>query len=392
MLLLDTINQQIIKETNRARILKLIRKKKEITIKDIAKELGTSIPTVISKVNELIDIGIIKEGGVAESSGGRKPVLIRFVPESRLSFGINISPKKISIALMDLDAKILVEESTQYNKTYSFDEILSITKEIIESIITQNEVDRNKILGIGFSLPGIVDEKKLVLENAPNINVKGFDFQPYEKFFGFPVYIENEANVAAIGESELGMSSHYNNMVFVSITEGIGAGIIIQNHLYKSTNKRAGEFGHMRITDDRMKCNCGRTGCWELYASETALLKSYNDKSTSKIGTVGQLITRVEKKDTIACEVFNDYIRYLAVGIENIILTLSPEKIIIGGKISKYHELYEKTLVEYINRESILYPIEESIIGYSLLKGRASIIGAGLLPVYQLIKTGATTL
>lgn len=392
MILLNTINQQIIKETNRARILKLIREKKEITIKDIAKELGTSIPTVISKVNELIEIGIIKEGGVAESSGGRKPVLIRFVPESRLSFGINISPKRISIALMNLDAKILVEKSTEYNDSCSFDKILSRTKEIIESIIIENKIDRNKILGIGFSLPGIVDEENLILENAPNINVKGFDFGPYEKFFGFPIYIENEANVAAIGESELGISSHYNNMVFVSITEGIGTGIIIQNTLYKSTNKRAGEFGHMRITDDHLKCNCGRTGCWEMYASETALLKKYNDKATTKVSTVSQLISRIEEKDPIACEVFNDYIRYLAVGIENIILTLSPEKIIIGGKISKYHNLYEKNLVEYINRESILYPIEESIIGYSLLKGRASILGAGLLPVYQLIKTGATTL
>ncbi|GKX29540.1 ArsR family transcriptional regulator [Vallitalea longa] len=392
MLLLNTVNQQIIKETNRARILKLIRAKKEITIKDIAKILGTSIPTVISNVNELINIGIVEEGGVAESSGGRKPVIIRMIPEARLSFGVDISPNKISIALMDLNATILEEKSSEYETNKSFEGILCITREIIESIIKKNNIKRDKILGIGFSLPGIVDEENLVLEIAPNINVKNFDFKPYEKFFGFPVYIENEANDAAIGEAELGISSHYNNLVFISITEGIGTGIIIQNHLYKSTSKRAGEFGHMRITDDAIKCNCGRTGCWELYASETALLKNYNDKSSSKVKTVSQFIGKVENEDSLACEVFNQYIRYLAVGIENVILTISPEKIIIGGKISKYHELYEKTLVEYINSESVLYPIDESIIGYSSLKGRASIIGAGLLPINQLIRTGAATL
>lgn len=392
MLLLNTVNQQIIKETNRARILKLIRAKKEITIKNIAKILGTSIPTVISNVNELINIGIVEEGGVAESSGGRKPVIIRMIPEARLSFGVDISPNKIRIALMDLNATILEEKSAEYETNKSFEEILCITREIIESIIKKNNIHRDKILGIGFSLPGIVDEENLVLEIAPNINVKDFDFKPYEKFFGFPVYIENEANDAAIGEAELGISSHYNNLVFISITEGIGTGIIIQNHLYKSTSKRAGEFGHMRITDDEIQCNCGRTGCWELYASETALLRSYNDRSSSKVKTVSQFIGKVENEDSLACEVFNQYIRYLAVGIENVILTISPEKIIIGGKISKYHELYEKTLMEYINSESVLYPIDESIIGYSSLKGRASIIGAGLLPINQLIRTGAATL
>ena len=392
MLLLNAVNQQIIKETNRARILKLIRAKKEITIKSIAKILGTSIPTVISNINELIDIGIVEEGGVAESSGGRKPVIIKMIPEARLSFGVDISPNKISIAIMDLNATILEEKTIEYDINKSFEQILGVIKENVEYIMEKNDINRDKILGIGFSLPGIVDEENLILEIAPNINVQNFDFKPYEEFFGFPVYIENEANDAAIGEAELGISSHYNNLVFISITEGIGAGIIIQNHLYKSTNKRAGEFGHMRITDDKLVCNCGRTGCWELYASETALLKNYNDKSSDKVESINELISKVISKEELACTIFNEYVKYLAVGIENVILTISPEKIIIGGKISKYHELYEETLMEYINSKSILYPIDKSIIGYSTLKGRASIIGAGLLPINQLIRTGATTL
>jgi predicted NBD/HSP70 family sugar kinase len=391
MLLLNSINQQIVKETNRTSILKLIRDRKEITIKEIAKELEISIPTVKSNVNELIDKGIVKEFGVAKSSGGRKPVIIRFIPESRFSFGINISPKKISISLINLNAKILVEESIQLNTDSPFEKELDKIKNVIESIVFKNNIDRKKVLGIGFSLPGIVDEENLILESAPNINVKGFNFKHYENYFGFPIYIENEANASAIGESELGTYSQYNNIVFISITEGIGTGIIIQNHLYKSINKRAGEFGHMRITDDNIKCNCGRTGCWEMYVSETALIESYNKKSEHEIKSVNQLISLVECKEIIACDVFDNYLKYLAIGIENIILTLAPEKIIIGGKISKYHGIYEEILVEYLNKFT-LYPIEKSIINYSVLKGKASILGAGLLPIYQLINTGAATL
>lgn len=377
------INQQAIKLSNRAKILNIIAEKEEVTKQEISDTLDLSVPTVINNVNELIEEGLVEEAGVAKSTGGRKPMIIRFKPHARFSIGVDISPNRLKLVLVNLYCEILYEYSEEI-KDFNFESIIEKVYSIIEDVLKNREIDRSLILGVGFSLPGLVDEEKLVLENAPNLNVKNFDFKYYEDRYGMPIYIENEANVAAIGEMNLGAAKGQSNVVYISVTEGIGTGIIIQNHLYKSTSKWAGEFGHMRITDEKLRCNCGRTGCWELYASERSLINQFNTKSDNKIKELGEFFNLVKSGDEYANDVLNRYLSYLAVGIENIILALSPEHIIIGGEVSEYEDIYRERLWEKLKQESSFYGIEEIKIGFSKLRGRASVLGASTLAIQNL--------
>lgn len=384
MININKIDQEIIKLSNRVKILNLVYEKEELTKQEIAKTIGISIPTVISNINELIEEGILEEAGVATSTGGRKPVIIRFKPNSRFSFGVDISPKKVRIILTNLYSNILAEESFVLTNFKNIDEIMEKIQKTIFDIMMKRHISKEKILGIGFSLPGIVNENNLILENAPNLGIKNIELKHYQDNFGIPIYIENEANAAAYAESVLGSAKMKSNLLYISITEGIGTGIIIDDRLYKGKNKKAGEFGHMKISDENKVCNCGRTGCWELYASEKALLHNYNESSADKAYDLIDIFKKYEKNDKLAKEIVDTYLDYLAIGIQNIIFGLSPEYVIIGGEISYFEDVLKKPLEEKVLLESRLYTTTDTEIIFSKLRKNASILGASLLPVHSL--------
>ncbi len=264
------LSQEQIKEINRVNVINILRDKGETTKQEIAAILKLSIPTVTTNINMLLEEGLLEVAGVAKSTGGRKPVILKFLENSRYAFGVDITPpKRIIVALLNLNYDKVDELTFDYESYKDFDAVLSNVSTVVESLIAKHGIDKKSIVGVGLSLPGLVDEDRLILEHAPNLGVKDYDFTGFQNKLGIKVSIENEANVAAFAESIIGGDAKdKKNLVYISITEGVGTGIIIGDHIYKSTHKKAGEFGHMRVSGEKLKCNCGRTGCWELYASK----------------------------------------------------------------------------------------------------------------------------
>lgn len=381
------IDQETIKQINKKNIIHLLYKKGQITKQEISKELHISIPTVISNVNELIAEGYLDEAGVAESTGGRKPIIVRFLPDARYSFGVCITPSKIRIALINLKLEIIKEEEFKLSKKIeSIDTIMNKIKQCIDELVDRFKIPNDKIIGVGFSLPGTVNEEKLLLVNAPNLKLYNIDFKKYERLYNYRIFIENEANTAAYAETFMNPDKVIKNLVFVSITEGIGAGVIINDNLYKGSNKRAGEFGHMTIVKDGELCNCGKKGCWELYASEKALINRYNQEFNVEDKNLKEFfkLTKTNKK---AKNILHNYIDYLAEGIKSIILISDPEEIIIGGKIAYYEEYFKETLIMKIFEENSFYNKEECILSFSKLKENASILGAALMTMQEIFFT-----
>jgi predicted NBD/HSP70 family sugar kinase len=384
MIKLETLSQDQIRVMNRANIIKIIKEYGEITKQDIAVTLKLSIPTVTTNANQLIEEGLVEAAGVGDSTGGRKPVILKFVENARYSVGVNVSPDIVGILLINLNNTIIDEVYFNYEKEYSFREILIRLEAEIESLLTRNEIDRDKVSGVGISLPGLVDEDRLILENAPNISVRDFDFNEFQDHLGMRIFIENEANVAAYAEIEMGKTANMRNVVYVSITEGVGTGIIIDQHIYKSIKKKAGEFGHMRVSDENNQCNCGRTGCWELIASKKALFRYYYEFTGLKITSLEQVFSKENFATPAVQAAIEKYIDCLFIGIENIILALNPEFVIIGGELAKY----EKEMLELINRinhmKSSFVEYEGTKVVFSALKDKGSLIGAALLPFEEL--------
>lgn len=380
----NILDQETIKETNKKNILQLIYKSGQLTKQEISKKLYISIPTVISNVNELIVEGYLDEAGVADSTGGRKPIIVRFLPNSRYSFGVCITRSKIRIVLTNLKLEIIKEEEIRLSKELeSIDIIMDKIKECLDVIVYNFNLPKDKIIGVGFSLPGTVNEEKLLLINAPNLQLKNIEFKKYENKYNYKFYIENEANAAAYAETFLSCDGDLKNLVFVSITEGIGAGVMINENLYKGCNKRAGEFGHMTIVKNGERCNCGKNGCWELYASEKALLKQYNQEFNAKDKSLKEFF-KLTRTSEVAKNILYNYLEYLAEGIKNIILITDPEKIIIGGKIAYYEEYFKELLMKMVFEENSFYTKEECSLSFSKLKENASIVGAALMTMQDI--------
>lgn len=384
MLRLTELDQETIKDSNRKKILNLLYRKKELTKLEIAKQTGISIPTVISNINLLIEEGLVMEKGVATSTGGRKPVIISFLPNSRYTFGVEITPDKVRLILANINSEILYENFFRIDGIDDFDKIMKKIINIVDNYIDENNISVGKILGIGFSLPGTVDEEKLILDMAPNMKIKNIYFEKYKEAFQFPIYIENEANAAAFGEMILGIGKEMKNLIYISITQGIGTGIVIQDHLYKGKNKRAGEFGHMTIVPGGKSCNCGRKGCWELYASEKILIQDFKHISGKEITDLEDFFKQFSSGNADAKRLLSEYLYYLGVGIQNIIFSLDPHYIIIGGRISSFSEYFMEELSDIIFEQNTFFVRGDNKIFASKLKEDSSILGASILPLQSL--------
>ncbi|MBZ9686019.1 ROK family transcriptional regulator [Clostridium estertheticum] len=380
----SNIDQESIKNSNRKKILNLIAEKREYTKQNISKEIGVSIPTVIANINELLKEGLVEEAGVEGSTGGRKPIIVRFLPDSKYSFGVEFTLNNVRIVLINLDAEIKFDASFKVSDFKNIDDIIEKIHEITNNVVGEEKISHKDILGIGFSLPGTVNEESLILELAPNIGMKNVSFKRFFQLLQFPIYIENEANSAAFGELNLGIAKKMRNLVYLSINEGIGAGIVIQDCLYKGKNKRAGELGHMTIVPNGKLCNCGRKGCLEQYASIKSLMEDYNYKNSKPVSTLNEFFSRVEQKEDLAMLALEKYLSFLAIGIQNILLILDPHYVVLGGEISDFSEYYLKDLKEKIFVENSFYDDTNLKIFTSKLKKDSSILGAALLPLQKL--------
>lgn len=374
------LDQSNIKINNKKRIIKLLSRERELTKLDISRALDISVPTVTTICSELIEEGIVDEGGVASSTGGRKPVIIRFIPNSRYSIGIDLRENYIRAVLTDLDCRIIKDikkEIRIINET----EFLNTIKNLVEDIIKENSFLKEKLLGIGFSLPGTVNEKELKLEVAPNFKLKNLYFKELQDYFNVPVFLENEANAGALGESNLGIAKDLNNLIYVSIREGVGGGIIINQDIYKGKSMRAGEIGHMTISKGGRLCGCGKRGCFETYASKRALLEDYYEASGIKLFHIGEIVQRYENGENFAVQVVERYIEDLAEGILSLIFIFNPDYIVIGGEISKYSHVFRDKLTKKVFSNNEFYNEGDVEILFSTLGNDSNILGAALIPI-----------
>ena len=378
------INHKAIKNYNRRKIINLLSVRRELTRQAISLKTGISIPTVASNIQELIDEGLVEEAGTAESTGGRKAVIVRYLPDARVSFGVEITKEKVRILLSNLDSEIRFESELVMEPFGRIDEVMNRTSEEIERILLSLEIPAERSPRVGFSLPGTVNRKKMTLELAPNMGMKDITFKPFEDVFRYPIYIENEANSGALAELKLGKAAKSGELVYVSVGGGIGTGLIINGKLYKGKNQRAGEFGHMTVIPGGKLCNCGRRGCWELYASQNALIGRWKEAMALKENSgysISDMINSIKASDTTALGVWNEYLDYFAIGIQNIMLGLDPQAIFIGGEIDSFGDLLIEPLKERVFTPRAFEDSGDVLIAASRLGTRATLLGAALLPI-----------
>ncbi len=379
------INHQIMRSNNKRQILELLRKKGSLTKREIAQQLGISITTVATFITELINESRITPSGNAESTGGRRSELYHLNPDASYVIGVDLQVDRLIVLLINLEGEILGTEEVKYTGT---DErrIISILYQTILRICESTRTPFSKIAGVGVGVPGIVNHQTGIIEFAPNLgwkNVNLASIMPVD----LPVIVENEANAAAIGESNFGAAQGRANVIYISVGLGIGTGLIFRNDLYYGHNFWAGEFGHMTISPNGLPCRCGKKGCWEVYASNSAALNLYRRYSELTLDSYDDLLTAFFQREPIATRVINETTDYLGLGIANLINGLNPEMIIIGGKISEAESFIQYRLLKQIKEHCFEYSYRDVEIKFSRLKNKATPLGVGGLMINHLLDT-----
>jgi predicted NBD/HSP70 family sugar kinase len=326
------INHSKIKETNRKKIIALLLEKNEIAKLDISRILDISITTVSTNITELKNEGIVEDVRPLESTGGRKAIAFKLNENCRYSIGVALTPNHIKISLVNIKKKI-IENVRIRHKNDGIENIIILLKENIDIVMKKYNLSSENLLGLGVSLPGTVDFKEGTIKYSYLLGVKDFNLKEKFEYLNVPIYIDNEANLSAYYEF-LNRKDIVKNLLYVSITDGLGLGIIINGKIYRGDNNSSGELGHTKIAINGKRCKCGAQGCLEAYTSMNTLIDSYNEATNSNITDIDEFEEKYNQRDEIAQRVLDKYLNILSLGISNLIMLLDPNSIVIGGDIN----------------------------------------------------------
>jgi predicted NBD/HSP70 family sugar kinase len=316
---------------NRDIVLELIRTTQPIARVELARKSGLQPSTISQIVEQLLAEGWIVEGSAALRPRGRRPTMLS-LNSDMLVLSVDLHPTQALVAAFDLHNRQLTQEQVPVHSdpARSVEGILAS----IESVRAKHPGKRFE--GIGVSVPGRVDPERQELILAPNLAWSGFDLRKVlQRRTGLQVEMENEANVSLIDEIWSGRIGDYQNIVLVSISEGIGAAILVNGQMVTGKSGMAGEFGHISLDPNGPVCGCGRRGCWEMFSSTRATLRHYRQISRSRAAvTIADLVSMAEADDKFAIAALGHQATYFGKGLQIVVTSLAPELIIATGDVT----------------------------------------------------------
>lgn len=366
-----------IRDINKQIVLNYVRARSPISRADIARETSLQRSTVSAIVDELQAEGLIEEIGTGDSTGGRKPTILRLRTGKPVAIGLDVTPSVTTVVLADLAGSLLEKEEfpTSSDISYMDAQILTKVRALVERFPDAD-------LEVGMSIPGIADQTSGEILYVPYFQWSNWDIgRQITEQTGASVVIENDANAVALAELWFGNDEikRMRNFIMVFVAEGIGTGIIIDGQVYRGENGAAGEFGHMFVGENApVDCSCGRRDCWEAHASEKALLQRYVNSHGSGGGgsmNIEHLIGLATNGEQRAIDQLKLNAKYLGIGISNLLIGFSPQAIVISGSITKAWDLIKDEIQE-AGQRSIRQEVKMTDIFPSSLGERPSILGS----------------
>jgi len=352
-------SSEIARDINRSSVLDMVRTNQPLSRADLARRTGLQRSTVSLIVDELIGERWVAEGDLGQLPRGRRPRLLYLNTDRAGIIGINIMPRLTTIALADLNARFRAQESIPTSRDPGT--FIGVLSSYVRRLIRQHPDVAYE--GIGVSVPGRVDYLAQKLVFAANLGWHQVDLkEPLESSTGLPVQIENAANACALAEVWSGPHEGVSDLTAVTVSEGIGTGIVANGHLVRGPSGAAGEFGHVCLDPQGPECKCGARGCWEVYASNTAAIRNYGrqkpdgsrkpEEKVSKdpVTSFADILSLAERGDRRAGEVLDEMARYLGLGIAMLVNGLAPAVIVVVGEVTRAWERVGP-LVESMVRE-----------------------------------------
>lgn len=371
---------QWMKSINRSMILNKIRTNAPISRAQIAKDTKLTPPTVSNNVKELIEQGFVKESELGESQGGRKPTMLLINQKAFYIIGVDVGPKLIKCILTDLMGEIVIRKSTKLTKPITNDEFLAILNTIIHDVINEAASKRDKIIGIGVAMHGVVDIETGVSIVAPNLGLRNIPIKEVlENEFDLDVFVENDVRAMALGEAWFGNHGDLTSMMVVNFGRGVGAGLVSSGELYHGANDIAGEVGHMTIDIYGDVCDCGNRGCFQTLASGEAVAERAREEieKNTTLPVLGETVYELAKAGNPACvKVLEDTGTVIGIGLTNLIHVVNPGKIILGGGLMNASEFILPKVLESVEKRALTPEARKTEVVISDLGDDATIIGA----------------
>lgn len=368
-----------IRDINKQIVLNYVRDRSPISRADIARETALQRSTVSSIVDGLQEAGLIEEIGSGDSTGGRKPTLLKVKTGTAVVIGVDLTPRETHIAVADLSGSVLEIETFPTSPSELF-----MTEKILETVSKFNDKYNDGDLAVGISVPGVTDQLAGRVRYVPYFQWRDWDIgNQISKKVGIPVTIENDANAIALAELWFGREEFRKttNFITVMVAEGIGTGIVFDGQVYRGEKGAAGEFGHMIVGSNApVECSCGSFDCWEAHASENAMLARYHNlvkqnMSLSRNIDINQLIGLVDRGEKEAVAVMKETAKYLGIGISNLIVGLSPQAIVVSGRITRVWECIYGELSSIVER-SVRQGLPKTKLLPSSLGDQPTLIGS----------------
>jgi predicted NBD/HSP70 family sugar kinase len=360
---------------NRDIVLELIRASQPISRADLARLSGLGRSTISQIVEQLIDENWVREGAMGSLPRGRRPTLIG-LNESLVAIAVDIHPRQATVALVDLNGRLLSRSPVPLTS----DPAASMRLIIDCMQRMHNSAPQKSIEGIGMSLPGRINPATQRLIFAPNLKWPEFDIKKMvEGEMKLPVIMENDATACLMAELTFARMDGVQDAVLVAVAEGVGTCVLTNGQLLSGHNGMAGEYGHISVDPNGPRCGCGKNGCWELFSSSRAALRYYKElRPRGPIVSFQELLNLAEEGDSAAAQALTMQAAWIGRGLRIIIASVSPSTILIAGDLTsawhRFGPVIEKEAADLTLAGSspVIRPTHEGEI--ARLRGAAALV------------------
>ena len=304
----------------------------------LANSCGISMPTLYQNLNDLTEEGLVRYSGEVQATGGRKAQGLEIVPDARIAIGIAVSSNHLRLIAVDLKLNELAYSVVPFDfvKQLSYQEY-GLEKRL-EEFLDNSDLDRDKILGVGITIPGIITPDRTRILVAPTLGLKDIPLNILTQSIPFPVYVDNDAS--ASGYVEGYVREEKQHLAYISLEYGVGGAVMMDGIPYIGDHSRSGEFGHICVESGGLHCTCGKNGCLEAYCSPRRIEETFGI-------TIEEFFRGVEDHNPTYENLLYDMLRHLAVAVNNINMTLDCE-VVLGGFFSEYLRPYLPVLRQYL--------------------------------------------
>jgi N-acetylglucosamine repressor len=377
------------RDVNRRILLNLVREHQPISRADLARRTKLGRGAVTKLVNELIGEGVVYEGATGEAARGRKPTSLYVRTHDRLVVAADVRLSRTYLMLGDFSGKQLAFETfeTALDPAVFVKNLAARIGKMLKSNGAEAACE-----GVGVVVPGMVERRTGRVINAPTLGWRDVDLlRPLAARTKLPVHVENAPKACALAKLWLGRgeAAGRDDFVYVSVSDGVGVGVVVGGELLRGDDNIAGEFGHVPLSLDGPRCACGANGCWEAYVSNIATLTRYFGPNLPPAETKGGephaihgLIARARAGDAQAAVALQTTARYLGLGLSVIVNALNPARVFVGGEITAAWDLLEETVRAALAERALTpaaarTPIAvEPAIQYPRLLGAAALVAA----------------